>query len=118
MNGIKRPEFSLTLLHPRYWLTWLGMGVAALVAQLPSRIQIELRTLSGMLAYQFAHKRRHIAATNIALCYPERSDLERKLGRGRLGTAPTAATAIQRHSRSDSSAKLPSQYQIMPSTLA
>lgn len=29
------PKFSTALLHPRYWLTWLGIGVLWLVVQLP-----------------------------------------------------------------------------------
>lgn len=32
------PKFSTALLHPRYWLTWLGIGVLWLVVQLPTRL--------------------------------------------------------------------------------
>lgn len=31
----KLPKFSVALLHPRYWLTWLGIGALWLVVQLP-----------------------------------------------------------------------------------
>ncbi len=29
------PKFSPALLHPRYWLLWLGIGLLWLVVQLP-----------------------------------------------------------------------------------
>ncbi|STQ12723.1 lipid A biosynthesis lauroyl (or palmitoleoyl) acyltransferase [Enterobacter cloacae] len=29
------PKFTVTLLHPRYWLTWLGIGFLWLLVQLP-----------------------------------------------------------------------------------
>jgi KDO2-lipid IV(A) lauroyltransferase len=29
------PKFSAALLHPRYWLLWLGIGLLWLVVQLP-----------------------------------------------------------------------------------
>lgn len=30
-----RPGFSRALLHPRYWLMWLGLGSLWLLIQLP-----------------------------------------------------------------------------------
>ena len=30
------PKFSRALLHPRYWLLWLGIGFLWLLVQLPS----------------------------------------------------------------------------------
>ena len=29
------PKFSRALLHPRYWLLWLGIGLLWLLVQLP-----------------------------------------------------------------------------------
>jgi KDO2-lipid IV(A) lauroyltransferase len=29
------PKFTAALLHPRYWLTWLGIGFLWLLVQLP-----------------------------------------------------------------------------------
>ena len=29
------PKFTPALLHPRYWLLWLGIGLLWLVVQLP-----------------------------------------------------------------------------------
>lgn len=32
------PKFSTALLHPRYWLTWLGIGVLWLVVHRSTRL--------------------------------------------------------------------------------
>lgn len=29
------PKFTAALLHPRYWLTWSGIGLLWLIVQLP-----------------------------------------------------------------------------------
>ena len=58
-------------LGPRYWPTWLGLGVLWLVAHLPYRLQLILGAAIGALAYRFAKRRRAICEENIALCFPE-----------------------------------------------
>ena len=62
------------LAAPRYWPTWLGVGVMWLVAQLPLRMQFALGRAIGAIGHRFARARRHIARTNIALCFPELDD--------------------------------------------
>jgi len=61
------------LLHPRYWLTWIGLGLWWLVIQLPRRWQLALARQLGGLAMKRAKRRRHIVARNIELCFPELS---------------------------------------------
>mgnify|MGYP001058438402 FL=1 len=58
-------------LGPRYWPTWLGLGVLWLIAHLPYRLQLGLGAVIGALAYRFAKRRRAICEENIALCFPE-----------------------------------------------
>ena len=60
-----------TLAAPRYWFTWLGVGLMWLVARLPLRAQFALGRAIGAVGHRFARARRHIATTNIALCFPE-----------------------------------------------
>jgi KDO2-lipid IV(A) lauroyltransferase len=72
------------LAAPRYWLTWLGVGVMWLVARLPLPLQFALGSAIGAVGYRFARSRRHIARTNIGLCFPElgeraRDDLVRQV---------------------------------------
>ena len=66
------------LYHPRYWLTWLGLGLWALVVQLPYGWQVVLARGLGRLAWRWAPKRRDTAMRNLALCYPEKSPQERE----------------------------------------
>ena len=48
------------------------------LAKLPQRANYAIGCLLGDLFYRFAGRRRHIAATNLALCFPELSDSERR----------------------------------------
>ncbi len=67
----------LTLWHPRYWLIWLAMGLAWLIAQLPLPTLWKLGRGLGRILLRYAHKRRDYAQRNLALCFPEKSDDER-----------------------------------------
>lgn len=68
------PAFDRTLLHPRYWLTWIGLGLFAGIAWLPWKARRWLGTRLGQLMYRHNTKRRHIAETNLRLCFPEHDD--------------------------------------------
>lgn len=59
--------------HPRYWPTWLAISAMRVLAALPLRAQYALGKLLGAASYYVAPARRHIAATNLALCFPELS---------------------------------------------
>jgi KDO2-lipid IV(A) lauroyltransferase len=64
-------------LAPRYWGLWLGFGVLRLVELLPFRAQWWLaRGLGRLLAVVLADRRR-VAATNLALCFPDASPPQR-----------------------------------------
>lgn len=56
---------------PRYWPVWLGLGAMRLICALPYRVQRPLGLGLGRVLGAFARGRRHIAATNLALCFPE-----------------------------------------------
>jgi len=58
-------------LHPRWWSTWLLIGLMWLLAQLPLRAQWWLGTGVGELAWHLIPRRRRIAEVNIRLCFPE-----------------------------------------------
>ncbi len=70
--------FSRTLLHPRYWLLWLGLGVLWLVAQLPYSLLLGLGRLVGKFMYYFMAERREVARINLELCFPHMSQQERE----------------------------------------
>jgi KDO2-lipid IV(A) lauroyltransferase len=62
----------------RVWPTWLLAGFAWLVARLPLALIRVLADGLGRLLYAFGRRRRHITLTNLALCFPERTDAERE----------------------------------------
>lgn len=68
--------------HPRWWPTWIGIGLMWCIAQLPIRFQWWLGKIAGLLAWRLARGRRHITEVNIRLCFPElTSDQQSALAR-------------------------------------
>ncbi len=71
------PPFRRTLLAPRHWPAWIGLGLIRLVALLPYRWLLPLGRGAGWFAARMLGGRRRIAVRNIDLCFPERSAAER-----------------------------------------
>lgn len=69
------PQFS-SFLSPKYWPTWLGLGLLVIVAYLPRSLRLFFGALIGKLLYTFAKERRYIVSTNIKLCFPELNSSE------------------------------------------
>lgn len=65
-----RPDFKLALLHPRFWPTWLGLGVARVLCLLPIDAQLALGGFIGRSLGRVMKSRRHIVRTNLQLCFP------------------------------------------------
>ena len=65
------------LIAVRHWPVWLGIGVAWLVARLPVPWLMRLGGAFGALGWRLATRRRRIAETNLALCFPELSAEQR-----------------------------------------
>ena len=83
-------------LAPRYWPTWLGLGMLRVLALLPFAGQVRIGTAMGRVALRFSPHRRHITHVNLELCFPELDDAQRhtllikhfeSLGIGMLETA-------------------------------
>jgi len=55
----------------RYWPTWLGLGLLWCLSRLPFGWQLAIGRRFGRLFRRFAPRREHIAAVNLALCFPE-----------------------------------------------
>ena len=58
-------------LHPRNWLIWPAIPLVWMLAQLPWRVVLLLGRGFGHLSWYLSPGRRHIAITNIRLCFPE-----------------------------------------------
>jgi len=63
-------------LGPRYWLTWLGLGVLRIISFLPLPLIALVGQLLGFVFYWLIGSRRRIGFTNIRVCFPELSDRE------------------------------------------
>ncbi|MBM7457036.1 lauroyl-KDO2-lipid IV(A) myristoyltransferase [Oceanisphaera litoralis] len=64
-------EFKRHYLHPRYWLTWLAIGLLWLLAWLPVPARDAVAGAFAPLLVKLAKKQCYIARTNIRLCFPE-----------------------------------------------
>ena len=64
------PPFR-AFLHPRHWLTWIGLALLYVVAWLPLSWRLGIGALLGRLTWLFARERRYITTINIRLCFPE-----------------------------------------------
>ncbi len=65
-------------LAPRYWPTWLALGLMWCLAQLPFTVQLRAGRLLGRLINIAGGRRRHIAEVNLHLCLPELSEAQRR----------------------------------------
>lgn len=78
-NSINQPpRFHPGLLHPKYWPTWLGLGLGRLLALLPYSLLLSMGRLLGRLMYRLMKRRVYIARTNLQLCFPEYSERQRQ----------------------------------------
>jgi len=77
-NKVLQPDFKLAFLLPKYWLTWLGVIILYSISWLPYKWQLGLGRLVGRLLFKIGSKRKHVADTNLKLCFPEMSEQERQ----------------------------------------
>ena len=78
MKDKHQPVTGLSRFAPRYWPSWLGVGLMRLLIRLPYRWQLVTGRLLGRIFRLFSPYRRTIASTNIELCFPELALRERK----------------------------------------
>jgi len=71
-----RYRFRLQLLHPRYWLTWLGLAVFFLFTLLPISVIDWAGCRLGNIAASKNKKRFNIVKTNLSLCFPDKDNAE------------------------------------------
>ncbi len=71
-----RYRFRLSLLHPRHWPTWTGLGLFFIVTLLPLSLIDKLGCRLGEFVARKNKKRFNIAITNLSLCFPEMSATE------------------------------------------
>lgn len=62
---------------PQYWSTWLGIGFLWLLTKMPRKIRHAVGKWLAALAWKYNKKRRLIVETNLAICFPEKTESER-----------------------------------------
>lgn len=70
------PPFRPALLSPRQWPAWVGLGVIWLIARIPYAVLLRIGRFLGWVSARVS-ARRHIAARNLALCFPDLTQTER-----------------------------------------
>lgn len=67
------------LAAPSYWPSWCALAALSLLARLPYRCVLRIGSTLGDLLYLSASRRRRIAQTNLALCFPDLDARQRQL---------------------------------------
>jgi Kdo2-lipid IVA lauroyltransferase/acyltransferase len=70
--------FDSKLLHPRYWLSWLGVALIQTLGRLPLPLLWALGGSCGRLAYVIAGRRRQVARRNLKCCFPNLNAAQRE----------------------------------------
>ncbi len=72
------PRFRAAFLKPRFWGTWCGLLLLRIAMHLPRRWVMAIGGLLGDQLRARHKKRRRIAEINLALCFPELDERERR----------------------------------------
>ncbi len=85
MNTVTTSFKASAFLHPRFWLTWIGLGLLRLIASMPYAVQLFIGRRLGDLMFGLLARRRQIARRNLELCFPElEADVRHRLLRSCL----------------------------------
>lgn len=75
-SNTERYRFRLSLLHPRYWLTWLGLALYFMFTLLPMPVIDRAGCRLGKIAAGKNKKRFNIVKKNLSLCFPDKDQDE------------------------------------------
>ncbi len=67
------------LVHPRYWGVWLALGLYRAIVLLPHPVLMAMGRRLGRFAMVILRSRVSIARKNIDACFPEISEMERRI---------------------------------------
>ena len=75
---MNKNRIPLKFYAPKFWGAWIGIFFLRIIAFIPSSWMKKISTFLGRLFFKTAKTRRRIIETNINLCFPDKSDEERK----------------------------------------
>ena len=70
--------FSASLLHPKLWLSWVGLFFFIIIAQLPISFRHAFGKKIGNYIYKHNTKRYKVVKTNLTIAFPELTEKERE----------------------------------------
>ena len=65
-------------LHPKHWLSWIGIFFMWAISQLPWRLQMMIGGGTGRLIHSLIKKRRNICLRNLEIAFPEKTHEQRE----------------------------------------
>lgn len=77
-NNIPEEYRYSQYLHPKYWITWIGIGMMYLMSFLPQKAKMGLATMLGTLMYKKGGVRLVVTRANIQACFPELTEKEQE----------------------------------------
>lgn len=75
-KNISMPEFNLSFIHPKFWLTWIGLMFFYLFSLLPLSVINAVGEKLGEYAAKKNKKRFDFAKVNLSLCFPDKTETE------------------------------------------
>lgn len=72
-----QPKFELRFLHPRYWLTWLAIGLACILAFIPFKFRDKLAEIIAKRMVRLNNRAKKRALVNLEQCFPDKTEQER-----------------------------------------
>ncbi|MFM5667684.1 lauroyl-Kdo(2)-lipid IV(A) myristoyltransferase [Aeromonas hydrophila] len=71
-------SFHPRLLHPRWWGSWLALGLLCLLALVPHGLRDRLANRLAPTLLRISKKQAYIAETNLKICFPELDEAGRQ----------------------------------------
>lgn len=69
-------RFKPALLHPKYWATWLAIGLLVIFGLMPAWLRDPIARLLARLVMPIAKKPIRVARANLIACFPDKSAAE------------------------------------------
>jgi len=79
MEAEYKPKFEWRFLGPRFWLIWLTVGLLWILMLVPGLVRQRIAKWLARWVLINHRKRRHIVETNLAMCFPDKSDKARRI---------------------------------------
>ncbi|MDH5447082.1 MAG: hypothetical protein OEY52_16155 [Gammaproteobacteria bacterium] len=79
MEQAYKPKFEWRFLGPDFWLVWLSVGFLWVMTLLPGAVRQRLAKWLARYILIRHRKRRQIVETNLAMCFPDKSDKARQV---------------------------------------